>query len=120
MKKNNVYAKNQNSLRLPILLLAFITVISSCSKSSDSTTTLVGDWKKSSEFEGVARTEAVTFTIGTTVYVGGGFDGTNRLMIFGSSSIYRHLVKKSRFSRYGKKQCSCFCSSRQRICRNRL
>ncbi len=42
----------------------------------------VGNWKRGFEYEGVGRTEAVSFTIGTKVYVGGGYDGTDRLNDF--------------------------------------
>jgi len=52
---------------------------SGCSKSDSSSTTVYGDWMRGSDFEGVARTEAITFTINDIAYVGSGFDGTNRL-----------------------------------------
>jgi len=60
------------------LSIALSPVLSSCSKSSSSTT-IVGNWVRESEFEGVARSEAVSFVIGDTAYIGTGFDGTNRL-----------------------------------------
>lgn len=65
-------------------LMLFVTLIllSSCQKDSTTSSDLVGNWKRGSEFEGVGRTEAVSFTIGNKVYVGGGFDGTNRLNDF--------------------------------------
>ncbi len=50
-----------------------------CSKSTSTTTATIGDWSRASDFEGVARTEAVTFTISDTAYIGSGFDGNNRL-----------------------------------------
>lgn len=60
--------------------MAFTLVLSSCSKKSDGgATTLLGNWKTRSEFEGVARSEAVSFVIGDSAYIGTGFDGTNRL-----------------------------------------
>jgi N-acetylneuraminic acid mutarotase len=65
--------------------IPFILAISLFSCSSDSASTdLVGNWIRRSEFEGVGRTEAVTFSIGTKTYVGGGFDGTDRLQDFWS------------------------------------
>ncbi len=64
---------------LAILLLPTIFSLNSCSKSSSTDTTITGDWSRASDFEGVARTEAVSFTIGDLAYVGSGFDGTNRL-----------------------------------------
>jgi len=59
--------------------IAVLFTINGCSKSTTTTTTVLGDWSRASDFEGVARTEAVEFTIGDTAYVGSGFDGTNRL-----------------------------------------
>jgi len=66
------------------LITSFVLLIflSSCSKDSGTTDDLTGDWKRSAEFDGSARTEAVTFTIDDKVYIGGGYDGTNRLNDF--------------------------------------
>ncbi len=52
-----------------------------CSKSSDDTTT-VGNWMHKVDFKGVARSEAVSFSINDTAFVGTGYDGTNRLKDF--------------------------------------
>ena len=56
---------NQNvrkTLGLAILIVA-AGVFQSCKKSSDSTTTASGDWVQKSNFEGVARSNAVAFEI---------------------------------------------------------
>jgi len=75
--------KIKTYLQFTFLLLSIVAVQSSCSKSSSTDDTdIIGNWKRSSEFEGVGRTEAVTFTIGDKVYVGGGYDGNNRLNDF--------------------------------------
>src|ERR1043165_4363914 len=77
--------KRRMTINLPLrLITSFILLIflSSCSKDSGTTDDLTGDWKRSSEFDGSARTEAVTFTIDNKVYIGGGYDGTNRLNDF--------------------------------------
>jgi len=71
----------------PRLIAAFtlfllVITISSCSKSNSDSTDIIGNWKRSSEFEGVGRTEAVAFTIGNKVYIGGGYDGSVRLNDF--------------------------------------
>lgn len=64
------------------MLLQFITaaiiISTSCGKITESTASTDGDWSRASDFEGAARTEAVTFTIGDTAFVGGGYDGTNQ------------------------------------------
>ncbi|HUZ61462.1 MAG TPA: kelch repeat-containing protein [Hanamia sp.] len=58
-------------------LLVFSMVLPSCK--NNTTTTILGNWVTQSEFDGVARSEAVSFVIGDTAYIGTGFDGTNRL-----------------------------------------
>lgn len=70
----------QSFLLLTIVL--FATTLTGCMKDSDDDDDLWGNWKRSSEFEGVGRTEAVSFTIGNKVYVGGGYDGDDRLTDF--------------------------------------
>ncbi|MDE3235098.1 MAG: galactose oxidase [Bacteroidota bacterium] len=61
------------------LLGSAALIMASCAKSSTSTS-LVGNWIKRSELDGVARTEAVAFTIGNLAYISTGYDGTNRLV----------------------------------------
>jgi len=56
-----------------------IAFLSACNKNSDSSDTTVGNWILKSSFEGVARSEAVAFTIGGKGYIVTGYDGTKRL-----------------------------------------
>lgn len=66
------------------LLIAAVSVLgllSGCSKDTSSTD-VTGDWAVSFEYEGVGRTDAVSFTIGDLVYVGLGYNGTDRLNDF--------------------------------------
>ena len=56
------------------------TLLSSCGKSNP--VTVLGNWVQKSEFEGVARSEAISFVIGNEAYIGTGYDGTNRLNDF--------------------------------------
>ncbi|KAA5532326.1 galactose oxidase [Taibaiella lutea] len=57
-----------------IVALGLFTVLSaSCKKDDTPTTTTVGDWMRSSDFEGVARTEAVGFVLNGNAYVGTGY-----------------------------------------------
>lgn len=67
------------TMSIACMSMSFSFVLSSCGKKSDGATTLLGNWKIRSEFEGVARSEAVSFVIGDSAYIGTGFDGTNRL-----------------------------------------
>ncbi len=82
LKKNMFMQKITTRLQSAIILLCLAIAVSSCSKTSTDSTDIIGNWKRSSEFEGVGRTEAVSFTIGDKVYVGSGYDGTSRLNDF--------------------------------------
>jgi len=58
------------------LSVALSIALSSC---HTTTTSILGDWQLRSEFEGVARSEAISFVIADSAYLGTGFDGTYRL-----------------------------------------
>ena len=60
-------------LFLPILAAGFI----SCNSGSSST--VLGNWVTKSVFNGVTRSEAVSFVLNDTAYVGTGYDGNVRL-----------------------------------------
>ncbi|WP_185937257.1 Kelch repeat-containing protein [Chitinophaga polysaccharea] len=61
--------------------LLLMASLAACSKGSN-TTTLVGNWMKRSQYEGVARSSAASFVIDNKAYVGTGYDGTERLQDF--------------------------------------
>ena len=64
---------------MPLLFAGLIfTTIVSCHK-SNTNTTITGNWVSKGEFNGVVRSEAVSFVINDTAYVGTGYDGNNRL-----------------------------------------
>jgi N-acetylneuraminic acid mutarotase len=72
----------QRNLLLGISVFAF-AALSGCSKDSSSDdTTLVGNWVRKGDFEGVARSEAVSAELNGKEYAGLGFDGTTRLKDF--------------------------------------
>lgn len=83
-KKIRDFFVHHSSFMMLLLGLTIILGLSGCEKNTDEDDDLVGNWKKRSEYEGVGRTEAVSFTIGTTVYAGGGYDGSDRLNDFWS------------------------------------
>lgn len=63
-----------------ILALTLAIVLSSCSTDDgDSSSTLVGEWYKKSDFEGIGRSGATVVIIDGKAYVGTGFDGTKWL-----------------------------------------
>jgi N-acetylneuraminic acid mutarotase len=51
---------------------------SACTKET-TTTDITGNWKRRSDFEGISRSEAVSFVVGEKAYVATGYDGTSRL-----------------------------------------
>lgn len=55
-----------------ILCGLFIISVYGCSKCNPSSTSLVGDWSRSSDFDGFARSDAAIFTIGDSAYVATG------------------------------------------------
>ena len=69
-------------LKYLFFLPASIVLIAiSCSPNNSAAnggSTTEGNWIRSAEFSGNARTQAISFVIGDTAYVGTGFDGTNR------------------------------------------
>jgi N-acetylneuraminic acid mutarotase len=76
--------KKVNIMRKKIFLFSILLLlITGCKKEGDSDTAdLIGNWKKFSDFEGNARSDAVVFTIGNKAYVGTGYNGSDRLNDF--------------------------------------
>lgn len=62
-----------------LLVGSSLFLLYACTKSTSSTTDTVGNWVRRSDFDGVARSEAVSFVIGDTAYIGTGYDGSVRL-----------------------------------------
>ncbi len=63
-----------------LIAFSLISLGSMCKK--DKTTDLIGNWVEQSDYEGVARGDAVAFSIGNVGYVGTGYDGEERLTDF--------------------------------------
>ena len=65
------------------LCLAFLLPsLPACKNSSTSSSDVYGDWIRLSDFEGLPRSSAVSFVIGTKAYVATGYDGKDRLNDF--------------------------------------
>jgi len=62
-----------------ILTAVFLALALLAAGCEDEDETEYGDWVKSSDFEGVARSDGASFSIGEKGYVFGGYDGKNRL-----------------------------------------
>jgi N-acetylneuraminic acid mutarotase len=67
--------KGKTALTFIFISIALTFLIAGCEEDD----TVYGDWVKSSDFEGVARGDAVAFSIGEKGYVCGGYDGRDRL-----------------------------------------
>jgi N-acetylneuraminic acid mutarotase len=63
-----------------IAVFLIMALINACSSSDgDDSSSLLGEWYKKSDFEGVGRSGAVVITIGDKAYMGTGYDGTKWL-----------------------------------------
>ncbi len=73
--------KNAQLKFVPVLAFVSVLLMSVCisCEDDDETTDLVGNWIERSDYEGVGRCDAVSFTIGDKAYVGTGYDGSDRL-----------------------------------------
>src|SRR5665213_216599 len=69
--------KLKNVTAILLGVFGLLVIFPSCHPNN--TTTQLGDWQTRSEFNGVARSEAVSFTIGDSAFLATGYDGTNRL-----------------------------------------
>jgi N-acetylneuraminic acid mutarotase len=62
--------------------LLFLLVPGCKKEESEEEEELIGNWIELSDFEGVPRSDAVSFTIGNKAYIGTGYDGSDRLNDF--------------------------------------
>jgi N-acetylneuraminic acid mutarotase len=77
-----------------VIATAPILIIPACSKSSSSSSDLVGNWAISAYFDGPARSEAVAFTINDTVFVGTGLSDTKRFNDFWKYDLVKNYWTK--------------------------
>jgi N-acetylneuraminic acid mutarotase len=71
------------TIKIDLVLVAILLVIpllNSCESSDE--TDIIGNWVEESDFDGVPRSDAVGFSIGSKGYVGTGYDGETRLNDF--------------------------------------
>ncbi len=81
-----------------LLMGSSFFLLYACTKNTDPSSNLVGNWVSRSDFDGVARSEAVSFVIGDTAYIGTGFDGTNRLNDFWKYDVdNNYWIQRSNF-----------------------
>ena len=64
-----------------IIFFLILSTLSSCTDAEDETSE-TGNWVKASDFEGVTRSGAISFSIGNFAYVGLGYDGDEYLRDF--------------------------------------
>jgi len=77
-----------------VIATAPLLIIPACSKSSSSSSDLVGNWAISDYFDGPARSEAVSFQINDTVFVGTGLSDTKRFNDFWKYSLDKRYWTK--------------------------
>lgn len=83
---------------LPGLIALFVLGITSCTNETDTEDTTEGNWILRSSFEGVARSEAVAFSIGSRGYIVTGYDGSKRLKdLWQYDSDYNFWQQKAEF-----------------------
>ncbi|OQP54356.1 hypothetical protein A4H97_23020 [Niastella yeongjuensis] len=70
-----------------VIATAPLLINTACNKSSSSSSDLVGNWAISDFFDGPARSEAVSFQIGDTVFVGTGLSDIKRFADFWKYSL---------------------------------
>lgn len=70
-----------------LFILSF-SFLNSCE--SDDTEDLIGNWVNLSDFDGLPRSDAVGFSIGTKGYIGTGYDGDERLNDFWEYDVSRN------------------------------
>jgi N-acetylneuraminic acid mutarotase len=70
----------RNHLLVGLLSISLFSLTISCHHHP--TDALVGNWIEQSDYEGVARSDAASFSIGNIGYVGTGYDGEERLKDF--------------------------------------
>jgi N-acetylneuraminic acid mutarotase len=81
------------------ILFSVITVIGITGGCKDDTEEIsMGNWTRMSDFDGLPRSDAFSFSIGGTGYVGTGYDGSDRLKDFwGYNSEKDYWVQKADF-----------------------
>ncbi len=65
---------SKNYLLLGMFTLALVSVVISCKNNDDDEKILIGNWMVKKDFKGIARSQAVAFSIGNLGYVGTGYN----------------------------------------------
>jgi N-acetylneuraminic acid mutarotase len=86
----NIFEKNIYAFRLIGIVIVVTSLVIACEDGEDEEEELIGNWIELSDFEGVARTDAVAFSIGNKGYVGTGYDGYERLSDFWEYDVERN------------------------------
>ncbi|MBS1921354.1 MAG: galactose oxidase [Bacteroidetes bacterium] len=71
------------------LIVTSVFLSQSCTKSTSSTSDLIGNWSRASDFDGNARSEAVCFTIGDYAYISTGTTDLTRFQDLWEYSIVK-------------------------------
>lgn len=74
--------KIMKKLLISLFIMSIALINVGCDDDDDDDDEIIGNWIELSDFEGIPRTDAVSFTIGEKAYVGTGYDGDERLTDF--------------------------------------
>lgn len=61
-----------------LLIISSVLISTACTKTTETDDDLIGNWKRSNDFRGNGRSEAVCFTIGDYAYITTGVDASSR------------------------------------------
>ena len=98
-----------------LLYLSAITIITleiSCKGNSTSNATLDGNWVTKSDFDGVARSEAVSFVVNDSAYICTGYDGDVRLNdLWEYDAVKNYWIQKANFPGVARNSAVAFAAS---------
>jgi N-acetylneuraminic acid mutarotase len=88
-----------NAYLIGAAIISFSLIASQgCTKSTDADDELIGNWKRADDFEGNARSEAVSFTIGDYAYVSTGSTNSDRFKdLWEYNLARRYWIQKADF-----------------------
>ena len=69
-------------LQITCMIFALLALSISCATEEDDDTSSIGDWVRTTPYKGRPRAGAVSFTIGSSVFVGLGYDGDDYVSDF--------------------------------------
>jgi N-acetylneuraminic acid mutarotase len=85
---DNVFFKKIKVLLSALVLVGASMIFMSCSNGGDDTTTVTGDWVRQASIDAGRRSRPVLFTIGDSLYIATGFNGTSGKVFYNDLWVY--------------------------------